>query len=100
MFACIAAAGLGRLVALGAAAAITFTALAIFAAAVLLAFFHRGFGVFAFAARLAIFHIALVFAATRLSVFGIGRPVVATAFAVFHVGHLVMTAALRLRRRG
>jgi hypothetical protein len=94
----VAAAGFGGLVALG------FVALAIGAAAILFAFLHRGFHVFAIATRLAVFHFALVFAAAArgvLGIFGVGG-VMAASLAIFHlhIRHVVVAAALGLRGWG
>src|SRR5208337_1008569 len=99
-FALTATAAHGGLIALGLAAALAFgAALAVCTAAVFRASLHRRLHVFAVAARLAIFHLALVFAATGRGILGIGRGVMAATFAVFHIGHVVMTAPLGLRGR-
>ena len=99
-FALTAAAAHGGFVTLGLAAAFAFGAtLAVCAAAAFLAFLHRRFHVFTIAAGLAVFHFALVFAATGRGILGIGCGVVAaTTFVVFS-GHVVMTAPLGLRGR-
>jgi len=94
-FALAATAALGGLAALGLAAA-----LAVFATAVLLAFLHGSFHILAFATRLAVFHVTLVFTATSGGILGVGCGVMAATFAVLHPGHVVMAASLRLRRWG
>jgi hypothetical protein len=97
-FALIATAAHGGFVALEFAAA-----LAVLAAAVFLAFLHRGFHVLARAARLVIFHVAFVFVfAATGGVFGIGvgYGVMAATFAILHIGHVVMATSLGLRSRG
>jgi hypothetical protein len=70
-------------------------ALAVFTAAVVLAFLHGCLHVLAGATRLAVFHFTLVFAATGCCILGIG--VMAAILAVFHASHVVMTTCLGLR---
>ncbi|MGB6248943.1 MAG: hypothetical protein WBF54_07510 [Terriglobales bacterium] len=97
-FALIAAAAHGGFVAFGFAAAFAFGTAAVF-----LTFLHRSFHVFTAAARLAIFHFALVFVfvftATSCGILGIGCLVMATTFAILCFGHVVMTARFGLRGR-